>query len=165
MTNTQAQPIEIPATAVRYQGDYSISYGEKYQRDRDIKEIAKLVRADIKAAIQEKKLPEGKYSVKIDRFSGGQSLSIVVLPLQTPSLIQNPKRVLLEHNNQGHLSGMPLYTDEGKAFLNTLEAIVAAYNYDGSDSSVDYFNVNFYRSIGFDGQFLAEERRTILESL
>ena len=149
-----------------YQPDYSIQYGQKYQRGRDIKDIAKLVRRDLKAAIQAKTLPGGKYSVTIDRFSGGQSLDVKVSNLKTPFLMQNPERILLENCKADHCHPtLPRFSKRGKAYLDTIEFIVAAYNFDGSDTNVDYWNVNFYSNTGFDSTFLQEERRQIIESV
>ena len=49
---------------------YEKSYGPKYEAGMDIKDIAKLVRKEIKDYFG----PNIKYSVTIDRFSGGRAL-------------------------------------------------------------------------------------------
>lgn len=50
--------------------------GDKFQTGRDIKETAKLLRTDIQNAVKTGVLPEAKYSVRIHRFNGGESLII-----------------------------------------------------------------------------------------
>ena len=147
----------------RYQPDYSIQYGAKYQKRRDIKDIAKLVRADIKAAIRAKTLPEAKYSVSIHRYSMGQSLRINVSALKTPYLMQNPERVMADFLNPHEYPRHSQFSERGNAYLSELQDIVNAYNFDGSDSSIDYFNVNFYSRINFDSQYLKEERQKIID--
>src|SRR5438046_997422 len=60
---------------------YERSYGYKYGEvtDSDAAEIARRMRSDIRQAEEEGLLPVGPaYSVTIDRFSGGQSIDIVV---------------------------------------------------------------------------------------
>jgi hypothetical protein len=41
------------------------------------------------------------------------------------------------------------HTPEATALLKKVEALVAAYNFDGSDSMTDYFHVNFYAHVDF----------------
>jgi hypothetical protein len=123
--------------------------GSKYEAGRDIAVIAKLVRADIKAAIKERKLPADlKTRVKIDRFAGGCSLDVIVMdggegcfnPLYWQDLKARP-----------HGSERPSrYTDMGKSVLATLEAICKDYQYSDVDSMSDYFNTNFYLDVKFD---------------
>ena len=50
--------------------------GSKYTAGLDIAQIARLVRIDIKAAIADGALPVGKYSVRVSRYSIGQSLNL-----------------------------------------------------------------------------------------
>lgn len=102
------------------------SIGDKFHetRDMDIKEVATLIRADLK-----KKFPLNKFSVRIQRYSMGQSINI-----ETPvnGLVRNEEYKLLPHYAQ---------------FKKDIEDIVEAYNYDDSDLMTDYFNVRFYTHI------------------
>lgn len=50
--------------------------GSKYDGNLDITDIARLVRADIKAAVKKGELPTVTYSVRVSRFSMGQALTI-----------------------------------------------------------------------------------------
>lgn len=128
-----------------------ISYGSKYNRDLDIAQIAKLVRADIKAAVKEGTLPKGfKASVRISRYSMGQSLNVTVKAAPGVT-IMNPLR--LAHEESGSREVMT--RDE---LLDTVKSIVDAYNYDGSDSQSDYYNVNFYGFVDFAHELEQSER-------
>jgi hypothetical protein len=92
--------------------------GTKYEqtKDLDIAQIAKLVRQDIAAEVKAGLLPKVKYSVRISRYSMGQSLDVTI----------------------GQADRSP---------IQRIEAIVFAYNYDGSDSQTDYFDNRFYTHI------------------
>jgi hypothetical protein len=130
---------------------YEISYGNKYEATKgaDLADIAKLVRKDIKAAVATGKLPAGlKASVRIDRFSGGQSLDVTVTEYAGPVL--NPARVAAERKNPHDSHYLePWMHPTAAAVENTLKAIVGAYNFDGSETMVDYYHVRFYGSVSF----------------
>lgn len=144
--------------------DYSIQYGSKYDERLDVAEIAKRVRADLKALIKAGTIPKGKYSVTIQRFSGGCSLRVRLDQLISTHLMLNSERVKFEQENPHAFPGnLPQFSPTGKALLKTVEAVVNAYNFDGSRTESDYWNVNFYDSVDFDGDFLRAQRATILE--
>lgn len=110
-------------------------YGSKYEetKDLDIKDIAKLVRGDIKAAVKTGALSDLlRYGVRIERFSGGQSIDVRIAWKQPP---EDAERRLHEHAR-------------ANCWLETLKGIVDAYNFDGSDMQSDYFRVRFYSHIG-----------------
>lgn len=157
---------EIPAkTQPKVEApDYSIQYGSKYDETLDVAEIAKRVRADLKAFIKAGTIPKGKYSVTIERFSGGCSLRVRLSQLISPHLMLNPERVKFEQDNPHAVSGsLPQFTPAGKALLEKVEAVVNAYNFDGSDTNFDYWNMNFYSSVAFESEFLRAQWATILE--
>jgi hypothetical protein len=123
---------------------YEITEGSKYQatRDLDIAEIAKLVRKDIKAAQALGLLPaEATFAVRIDRFSGGQSLDVTLTGMPDTWTYVSPG---LEPDYANYVPAHGGYTDEAEAAIKTLRSIVFTYNYDGSDIQSDYFNVRFY---------------------
>lgn len=123
--------------------------GSKYEAGRDVKTIAQLVRSDIKAAIKSGALPAGlKTRVKIDRFSMGCSLDVIVTDGVDGCF--NPE--FWKHLNDPRASGPRpnRYTAEGKALIAKLEAICKAYQHEDSDSMSDYMNTNFYLSVKFD---------------
>lgn len=117
---------------------YERSYGEKYDGSLSTTEIAKLIRADIKVAVAAGELP-GKpvtYSVRSEYFSMGSSIDVEVRNYAGPV------------EEQGF--GRPWMTQEAGAIKARLEAISGAYNHDGSDIQVDYFDVNYYGHVTFE---------------
>lgn len=136
--------------------------GSKYDATRglDIKEIAKLVRADIKQAIKSGRLPKGtKTGVKIDRYSMGCSLNISIKSI--PGTIFNPNYVAATqsftdyHNDEAsevrRTEGQ--YTQDVDSALKTLETIAHAYDRNNSDSMSDYSDVRFHLSVELDYDF------------
>lgn len=127
---------------------YEISYGSKYESSKGLNraEIAKLVRADIKAAVASGALPKAKYSVRVKSFSGGGSIDITFSFVEEPGFaLFNAERLAFDIEHEHHVySPDPIYSERAREMTKKLEAILGAYNYDGSDSQVDYFNVRFY---------------------
>jgi hypothetical protein len=156
---------DIGRQRLTYQPDYSISYGEKYQPGMDAVDITKLMRQDIKAAIKAGLLPDGKYSVRLRRYSGGQSIDMTASHLQTCKLVLNPERVQWEKEHPHLVNPHNRYTAEGDRILEELKSIHNAYNYDGSDTMSDCYNVNYYGHPDYDWQWLREQENTILEAL
>lgn len=96
--------------------------GTKYEetKDLDIKDIAKLVRTDLKQAY-----PDYKFSVRIERFSMGQAINVEVFNTGVDNR----------------------WEDEGRALQQKLEKIIDAYSYDNSDPMTDYFHTRFYSHV------------------
>lgn len=136
----------------------------------DVAEIAKRVRAEIKQKVKTGELPCAKYSVTISRYSGGRSLNVrisdVVLPVTdfsrpgvVPSVlalerVQANRKDPREYLPEVHY---PTFTDEGKAVLAMVNALIDPFHWDESDAMTDYFHCNFYRSVNFDWQWLNVE--------
>lgn len=130
------------------------TYGSKYSKDLDIKAIASLVRADIKAAIKGGSLPAAKYSVRLERFSGGRSLTVTASSM--PFELLNEERALADHDEPHAYHRTPCHSASACELEKQLESIMGAYNYDGSDIQSDYFNVNFYQHVRFEADEDAE---------
>lgn len=138
-----------------------ITYGRKYDANLDVAEIAKRLRKEIKQAVKAGDLPAIKASVRIKRYSGGQSINIYVT--EAPFMINNPERVAFDiTNNRRPMNEleMPRYSEAARECLNKLNAMLNAYNYDGSDSQSDYFNVNFYgfAKIDYEAEYAERDR-------
>jgi hypothetical protein len=140
---------------------YEISYSNKYEQGLDISEIAKRLRKEIRAAVKAEELPKCKYSVRISRYSMGQSLSVSVT--ETPFPIHNRRYLELEHeilygdNSREQVRDLytkkeetERWTQEAIDLIKTLEGMVDQWNYDGSDSQTDYFNVNYSSNVDYD---------------
>ena len=138
-----------------YQPDYSIAYGNRYDKSLSTTQIAAKVRAEIKAAQKAGKLPKGKIGIRTSYFSGGSSISIRAVGFQ----VLNPERLALDIREPHvfHEYGPALYTPRAAAMVKSLESLLSAYNFDGSDSMVDYFHVNFYGHVSFDGDATRDE--------
>jgi hypothetical protein len=128
------------------------SYGKKYQGKLSNKEIASLIRQDIKESIKTGQLPKGlKVSVRYEHFSGGSSIDARITAWPEKFMWLNPDWVVLntEHPNQYH-DKVPRYTGQAKAVIEKVKELHDAYNHDGSDSMVDHFDVKYYGSVDVD---------------
>lgn len=127
----------------------AIAYGSKYEKDLDGVEIARRIRMDIKAGIKAGKLPKGlKASVRTRKSSLHEAIDVVIKAAPGVT-VSNPERVAFQAANPMSRCELPRHTDAARALLATVEAIVGAYNFDGSDLQSDYHNVNFYGSVEF----------------
>lgn len=145
---------------------YERSYGAKYDRKLYGADVSKAIRADIKAQVKAGNLPGGdvRYSVRLQKYSGGYSINISVknlLEVWEPCdgfAVQSPEQEALygkrscqnywceEGRGRGKVGAEPhdRMSWEGVRVEQLLKDIANAYNYDGSESQVDYFDVNFY---------------------
>jgi hypothetical protein len=146
---------------------YERSYGYKYEEGGklDTAAIAKLIRRDIKTAIREGMLPDRwKYSVTIDRFAGGSSIDVRVKDCADAWMACPGYRIGTRHDlpSGGYTAtacGRPdctgehmVLTQEAEVAKMTLQRIHFAYNHDGSDSMIDYFDVNYYGHVDFQSR-------------
>jgi hypothetical protein len=130
--------------------------GSKYVAGRDLADIAREVRSDIRSAVDGGTLPDCTYIVRISRFSMGQSLRITVSAVAFPLLAHS---YVLTDPRQFYPG--PRYSARARHLLEVLEQIVSAYRRDASDPSSDYSDCNFYRHIGFDVDAEAKHRELI----
>jgi hypothetical protein len=139
---------------------YERSYGPKYEAlggYASAAEIAKRMRADIKAEIEAGNLPGSmsNYSVRVDNYSGGRSIDIEAKGFEG----MWEKKMI---SRFGRKQEEEVLTEEGERIRKILQGIHWAYNHDGSDSQVDYFDVNYYGHAEIESpwraQFRAEER-------
>ncbi len=124
--------------------------GAKYNSKLTTTEIAAAVRGEIKAAQKKGTIDPGyKVSVTKQSFSGGSSITITLKAL--PASVQLTTLAYLKQcEAKGFIEyydRLPKYTPEVKATLDQLKQMLSAYNFDDSNSSIDYFHVNFYKHI------------------
>lgn len=141
---------------------YERKYGSKYDKNLGTKEIAAKFRADVKAAQKAGELPASlTLSVRIKRFSGGSSIDVDVKDI---GLLMFSKQWLERDPNVFTPCG-ERYTPEFDAVVKKLEAMLQAYNHDGSDAMTDYFDVKFYGHVSvwweFERAREAEEKAAI----
>ena len=117
--------------------------GTCYQATKqlDIKDIAKLMRKDIK-----KQFPGIKASVTIRRYSMGRSIDINIKGVPNGLIVNNPDF------KPEVFSPVPIprYTPEAKKLLADIETIHKKYNFDDSDIQSDYFSVKYYGQVTYD---------------
>ena len=131
----------------------------------DIKTIAKEVRKQLKA-----EFPEHKYSVTIDRFSGGQSLDVHLMagpdnPFDGDVMHQsrydgdtcspqggnaqlNHHYITQNNFTDKWVSNGIILTEPAAKMLIRVVEIANKRNWNRSDCQVDYFDVNFWFHIG-----------------
>jgi len=119
--------------------------GSKYKSGVYTKEIAGLVRADIK-----KELPKGvRATVRTDYYAGGSSIDIYLRAiggesLQTAEYKQWHLACEASGWKMADLKTQPKqYTETTRKVLKALDDLLRAYHYDASDSMTDYYHVNF----------------------
>lgn len=140
--------------------------GNGYDSSIGIKEIAKVIRQVVK-----EQYPTVKTSVRISRYSMGQSLSVDLMeapfevfnqpdqnklrPIDMTWGIEDAMQRWERLVQSGHMSVNQYYindsiylTDEAKKFFGLVRDICDYFNYDDSDAMTDYFSTNFYYSIG-----------------
>lgn len=123
--------------------------GDKFDETShlDIKDIAKLVRKELRENYSTK--GGWKWSVNIDRFSGGQSMGVRLKAIPSGQAHLNPERIKwdIENPHEFSFNAPDRYTKLVSDAIEKAKKIVGKYNRDNSDSMVDYFDVNFYSSV------------------
>lgn len=115
---------------------YTTAVGGKYTGFRDVADVAKDVRQDLKAARDAGYLPEDvTFAVTTSKFSGGQAMDITVRGL-TDDLIY-------EDDPASWHSGRR-YSAEAIEIRDRIEAIGKAYDRSTTDMQTDYFNVTYF---------------------
>lgn len=140
---------------------YERSYGPKYEPGLDTAEIAKRIRASVKTLVKAGTLPaDWKYSVRTDRFAGGSAIRVRATsprPIMVMTSdeqweaqvrggdpVRHPETgEWVRHYGESH-------TVEAAAVYAILKVEQAAYNFDGSETQVDYWDVNYYGEVNLD---------------
>lgn len=155
---------------------YERSYGYRYAELGEhptAADISRTIKQDIKQAVAEGLLPSRwTYSVRSDTFSGGCSVDVRVQDCEDAwrecdgrnchnvwcAARNDPKYAHAAETHQ-------VLTDEGEAARMTLERIHDAYNHNGSEILVDYFDVRYYGHVSFEDPGSAAFRRQERERL
>ena len=136
--------------------------GSEYERTKALSrtEIARLIRADIKAAIRAKELPKLKVSVRTRSYSGGGAIDVSVTGVPEGFKICNREHVAFEVENPHACfpRDLPHYTDEAREVIAKLEAIRTKYGFSDCDGMIDYFHVRYYGGTDIDWQLTREDR-------
>ena len=134
--------------------------GDKYMETAhlDIKDIAKLVRQELK-----KKYPVKfgwKWGVRISRFSGGQSLTIKITGVPKNQKIFNLEYLAYETDYEYlRMHEISMYESAIIEALEFAEELSDKFNRKNIDSMSDYFDVNFYSSAGVDWELASQAKK------
>ena len=144
-----------------------ITTGNKYEETHTLTttDIAKLVRADIKAAVKAGTLPVGIYSVRTRYASMMSAIDVTIKKINCDVL--NPARVYVQTDTPEDfeaISKHEIYTPEYKAVVEIMTAILTAYNRKDIDSQSDLHNVRFYESVKASYILRTNEEERIVEN-
>lgn len=126
---------------------YARRYGARSDtaEGKSTAEIGAMIRADLKAAAASGWIPDGlEYSVRCDSFAGGSAINVTAKNLQQSWLNQPAP-------DWHQFPGTPVRTSQAVELARRITGIVEAYNYDGSETQSDYFDVRFYSNVSLTG--------------
>lgn len=120
--------------------NYPRRYAAKYEETKGLsnKELAKLIRKDIRAAIKAGDIPKIKTSVR--SRSGAIDCEIKEVPFD---IYRYPTEDEVKWENRNP-EWRNVMTDEAKRVCKFVEALRDAYNFNGSDAMRDYFDRRYY---------------------
>lgn len=133
---------EESGTRIVYLPMSKIVYGARYEQTKNLTraQVAKCIRQDIKAAVAIGELPKARYSVTCRSYAGGGSIDVYVSFVEKPGFrLANPLRLAWDASHPHRpLADAPSEvmwrnSEEARDLLGKVEAIVAAYNFDGSE--------------------------------
>lgn len=143
-----------PEAVIRHRGEHS-------DHRRTSAEIAACLRADIKAAQKAGGLPTMKVSITSDRYSMGQSVTVVIRAASFPVL--NPARVAWENAGEpGAAVDAPhWHTPRARQVESRIEAMAAEYVRSETHYASDLHNCNCYITVRYDSDITNAERAAI----
>lgn len=127
----------------RHEGSHGYT-GSLYDSTKTITQVAKDVRSDIKKSQLSGYLPPDlTFSVTTHKFAGGASMRVSVRGLEDEQIYDRR-----EEPDTGFSRNV--YSPEADELRRRVGGIIAARNYDRSDSMTDYFEVGFYSSVDLE---------------
>ena len=104
--------------------------------------------ADISARIKvytKERYPDYKFSVRTELFSMGAAIHVRLVSGPVPALAPDCERSYI--STMSEIRNYPGITDEVRAVMSDVIDYANSYNYDDSDSMIDYFDTRFYLHI------------------
>ena len=143
--------------------------GKMYDPNESIKDIAKTIRYYCKL-----KFPECKFSITTQTYSGGQSMKLKLMSApfevfkkvsgdiaelnrgrQTIEEVREMWQGVIDRGhkqvNQYHLEDDFMMTEKAREVMDFLIKTAHNYNFNDSDSQIDYFHNNFYTDFSIGG--------------
>lgn len=142
-------------------GQYSKFLGKKFDRKLTLKEIAVLIRNDLKEAQSSGKILDAgarTYSVRIDENS--ISIHLKALP-EDVELYSDSWKEYLRSGDQEIPRAEKRYCKSVKETLEKVESIANQYQKSTSDSMTDYFDYNYYLFVQVDGELNQAESEKV----
>lgn len=126
----------------------SRSYGKLYDAKKGTKEIAEIVRRQIRLEARMGELPAGKWSVTMDRYAGGSSITIRFVPPveddeRFAQAYYERERIVHEAERPFQHTHTPYRSRFGQLLNAKLTRMLAEHNHDGSDAMRDIYDVKF----------------------
>jgi len=143
---------ETAPTVVDPEGRYPVVVGPRYDpaRWRSSAEVARLVRADLRAAQTRGALPPSAvFSVRSDSFAGGQSVRVQIRNL--------PDREILDD----HPDFPRRLSPAARELERVVRRVVNAYNRDRSGSQSDVFDVHYYGHVSIETETDRDTRQRL----
>ena len=132
------------------EGNYQKFEGKKYDSELSTKDVAKIVRGDIKKARTSGEILDAggqTYSVRVD----GNSINIHLKDIpEGVDLYSEKWKEAIRNDTQGSLMAMDQYSDVVKDTLSKIETMLKQYQKYEKDSMTDYFNFSFYDTVAVD---------------
>lgn len=124
------------------------TYGKLYNDKLRTKEIAEIVRRQVRLEARMGLLPDGKWSVTMDRYAGGSSITIAFSPKPAEDELfarayYNHARIVHEAERPHEYAAIPYRSRFGSLLVRRLEQMLADHNHDGSDPMQDIYDVKF----------------------
>lgn len=114
--------------------------GCRYDGNLRTTDIAARVRVYAK-----EKYPEFKFSVRSEYYSGGSSIHLKLVSGPVPAFNDDAPRQYI--STMSEISEKFGLTSEVHAVMSDIVSYCNSFNYDDSDSQIDYFDTNFYLHI------------------
>jgi hypothetical protein len=133
--------------------------GDRYQKGRPIKDVAKDLRADIKAAQKDGRLPATLDVVVRCRAGRGLNRDDISVTIKyAPFAVFSPEWIA--DRLKGGSEAVLRYSVPMRALITTLEGMINRYGYDRSDTMTDYFDCAFWSSVTVDSDLEKRARRS-----
>jgi hypothetical protein len=110
---------------------------------RDVTQVAKDVRTDLKAATAAGYLPaDVTFGVTVLKYSGGQSLRVSIRGMADSDIYENDPVTWGDHR----------YSRSTNLLRRRVEGIAEAYTKDTTDTGTDYFNCMYYAHVAIEDE-------------
>jgi len=142
-------------------------YNKPENKKLDAKEIAKKLRKRFRDAIKSGDLPKGvNFSIKISRYSGGQSINLRIKKIPNSMKLLNDEYVLWQDTKVDQPPIVPeRFTKETENLIEFFKSHIQSFNFDKSGPMTDYYNVNFYSDVSVEYGLVREKTAEQLAAL